>query len=144
MSDSKVPSNPTNELAKERTRAAAERTLSAWINNCLILVGFGITIDQIYPSMEGIWFLNHDRAADRLIHITGLSFMGFGIGLLLIVMVQHLMILQSLEQRNNLLKGALFLRLNQMKIATVLIFGILGLLMIFFQSSPDSYNLSLR
>lgn len=143
MSGSEAPPNPTNELAKERTRAAAERTLSAWINNCLVLVGFGITIDQVYPTMERIWLLGHDQVAARLIHITGLSFMGFGIGLLLIVMVQHLFILQALEQKSSPLKGALFLRLNQVKIATVLIFGVLALLIILFRSSPTSHGLSL-
>jgi putative membrane protein len=143
MSGSETPPNPTNELAKERTRAAAERTLSAWINNCLVLIGFGITIDRVYPGMEAIWFRSSSQASARLIHITGLSFMGFGIGLLLTVMVQHLLILQSLEQPSGPLKGALFLRLNQVKIATVLIFGVLGLLIIFFRSSPVSHGLSL-
>ena len=45
-----TPSQPnklrgsTNELAKERNRAAAERTMTTWIQNCLTLIGFGFAI----------------------------------------------------------------------------------------------------
>jgi putative membrane protein len=37
----------TTELAKERTRAAAERTLTSWIQNCLMLIAFGLAFDRI-------------------------------------------------------------------------------------------------
>ena len=41
-----------NELAKERNRAAAERTINAWIGNCLSLIGTGVAIDQISRSLR--------------------------------------------------------------------------------------------
>lgn len=40
MSFSNKPTGDTNELAKERNRVAAERTLTSWIQNCLILITF--------------------------------------------------------------------------------------------------------
>ena len=36
-----------NELARERNRAAADRTLLAWIRTALSLIGFGFGIDRI-------------------------------------------------------------------------------------------------
>jgi putative membrane protein len=135
MSGSQLPLNPTNELAKERTRAAAERTLSSWINNCLVLIGFGITVDQIFPGLEQLISRQHDRTLPEVIHITGLSFIGLGIVLLLIVMIQHFFILQWLKQSENQFKTTLFLRLNQVSIATILMFGILSLIMILSELS---------
>jgi putative membrane protein len=42
----------TNELAKERNRAAAERTMNSWIGNCLGLIGVGVAFDQINQSLR--------------------------------------------------------------------------------------------
>lgn len=44
--------NLTNELAKERTRAAADRTLMAWIRTALSLIGFGFGIPTIVKTIE--------------------------------------------------------------------------------------------
>jgi uncharacterized membrane protein YidH (DUF202 family) len=47
MADGPVPHNLANELAKERNRAAAERTLMAWIRTALSLIGFGFGIGKL-------------------------------------------------------------------------------------------------
>lgn len=44
--------NPNTELAKERNRAAEERTLMAWIRTCLTLISFGFGIDRIVSVLN--------------------------------------------------------------------------------------------
>jgi putative membrane protein len=44
--------NMTNELAKQRNRDAAERTLMAWIRTCLSLISFGFGLDKIVAAIN--------------------------------------------------------------------------------------------
>jgi putative membrane protein len=46
------PVNVQAELAKERNRAAAERTLMAWIRTALSLISFGFGIDSIVRVIQ--------------------------------------------------------------------------------------------
>ena len=40
------------QLARERSREAAERTLMAWIRTALALIGFGFTIAKFHDYLE--------------------------------------------------------------------------------------------
>ena len=53
MSDKPVAPNLANELARERNREAAERTLMAWIRTALSLIGFGFGIGKLEAYLEG-------------------------------------------------------------------------------------------
>lgn len=44
--------NLANELAKERTREAADRTLNAWIRTSIALIGFGFAMAKSYEYVE--------------------------------------------------------------------------------------------
>ena len=44
--------NITNELARQRNRHAAERTLMAWIHTCLSLISFGFGLDKIVAAIN--------------------------------------------------------------------------------------------
>lgn len=75
------------ELAKERNRAAEERTLMAWIRTALALIGFGFGIERIVSAI-------HQNLGDpvrplRLTRILGLSFVALGTFALLGAALDH-------------------------------------------------------
>jgi putative membrane protein len=92
--------NPATELAKERNRAAQERTLMAWIRTALSLIGFGFGIDRIVSAI-------HQSLGDavnpvRLSRILGLSFVALGTLAMLVAAIDHNRQLKRI-QRNDLL-----------------------------------------
>ncbi len=92
--------NPGTELAKERNRAAQERTLMAWIRTSLTLISFGFGIDSIVSilSQELGGAINTVRVS----RILGLSFIILGTGAMLAATVDYRTQLKKI-QRNDLL-----------------------------------------
>jgi putative membrane protein len=68
--------NTQAELAKERNRAAAERTLMAWIRTCLSLISFGFGIDVIVRTIQER--SQADINTFRFSGVLGLAFIGLG------------------------------------------------------------------
>jgi len=62
-----------DELARERNRAAAGRTLLAWIRTSLSLIAFGFGIDRIVNA------ISPGRHALGLSAAVGLAFMALGV-----------------------------------------------------------------
>lgn len=80
------PRNLTNELAKERNRDAAERTLMAWIRTSLSLISFGFGIDKIVDAIErGGGRVNPVRATQ----ILGLAFISVGVYASFMAILEH-------------------------------------------------------
>lgn len=85
-----------NELAKERSRAAAGRTLMAWIRTSLSLISFGFGIEQIVSALQGI---SGDRnEAVSLSRNIGLCFIAIGTLALLFAAFEHKQALHRINQ----------------------------------------------
>lgn len=87
MQDPILSTNPQLELAKQRNRAAAERTLMAWIRTSLSLISFGFGIDQIVAVISKT--VGDDVNTMRLSRIFGLSFIALGIFAMLAAALEH-------------------------------------------------------
>lgn len=82
------PPNIQAELAKERNRAAAERTLMAWIRTSLSLIGFGFGIDSVVSAIRSFQAVE-DIDQVRLTRILGLAFIGLGVYAIVIAAIKH-------------------------------------------------------
>ncbi|WP_368667631.1 YidH family protein [Synechocystis sp. LEGE 06083] len=90
------PYNLANELAKERNRAAAERTLMAWIRTSLSLISFGVGIDRIVAAIHGAF--PGGRNGFHLSRTLGLSFIIIGTLALLAAAINHRQDLKHIDR----------------------------------------------
>jgi putative membrane protein len=91
--------NMTTELARERSRQAADRTLMAWVRTALSLIGFGFGIAQFRDILVRAQLVVQ-RPPEHL-NVTllfGLSFITLGVLGLLSATIQHWRILQHIKR----------------------------------------------
>ncbi len=84
------------ELAKYRSRAAADRTLMAWIRTCLSLIGFGFGIPTIVRAIENTRLSHHFNPV-RFSVIVGLSFIGTGMLGMVLGLREHRQLLKQIQ-----------------------------------------------
>jgi putative membrane protein len=97
MTERAAATNVTTELAKERNRAAADRTLMAWIRTALSLIGFGFGIGKLHAYLEQS-VQPPSLVPIRSSLIFGESFIFLGMIGLLAAVVQHVRILNRLAR----------------------------------------------
>lgn len=124
------PVNTTNELAKERNRAAAERTINAWLGICLSLIGFGIAFDQIFRSLRQRFPEMNSTMTREAATLIGMGFIGVGLILLGIGLIQHRLAIKSIENSNYVMLSVR--ELNRIVVIGIVIFSIAGLLATLF------------
>ena len=127
MNDKSATTSVANELARERNREAAERTLMAWIRTALSLIGFGFGIGKLdaYLKASGL-HTRFDLPHSSLIF--GASFIVVGIFGLLAAIVQHVRVLNRLSRPDFAYNA---MRPIAMTVAALLILiGVFGLIAI--------------
>ncbi len=87
----------TNELAKERSRQAADRTLMAWVRTSLSLIGFGFGIANFRDILLEAGLTRSPQPYPSATLVFGLSFITLGVLGLLAATIQHWRILQHLK-----------------------------------------------
>lgn len=97
--ENEVKANLTNELAKERNRAAYDRTLMAWIRTAISLIGFGFAIAKSYEYIQMEEMEKTGRFIDQ-IHAPlwfGMSFILLGMVCILGGVIQYVKVVQQIQ-----------------------------------------------
>ena len=96
MSEYLKKASTTDELARERNRAAADRTLMAWIRTALALIAFGFSIGKISDYLQKI---NPERVLDPIdsARIFGEAFIVLGVFGLIAAIIQHRRIVKRIK-----------------------------------------------
>ena len=97
MSDKIGKVSIANELARDRNRASADRTLMAWIRTALSLIAFGFSIGKLADYLQKA---NPNRMLDPIdsARIFGEAFIILGVASLVVAVIQNRRILIRIEQ----------------------------------------------
>ena len=112
--------NVTNELAKERNRAAAERTLMAWIRTCLSLISFGFGLDKIIAAINSRGGI--DRPAQLSVVLVSVAFVITGVLAMGGASWQHRRVLRRLRREEYTYREE-----PSIALATAVLLGLIGL-----------------
>ena len=112
--------NLTNELARQRNRDAAERTLMAWIRTCLSLISFGFGLDKIVAAIDRA---SGDQGPRPGVISVALAFVFTGILAMAAATVQHVRELRRLR-RNDFV----YLESPRIAAATAILITLIGLM----------------
>lgn len=130
---SSTPSRPTNtttELAKERNRQAAERTMASWIQNCIGIIAFGAGFDSILAALNQA-FPNKSPGFDLyLARIIGLTAIGIGIFLLVLMIFIYKLQVGALEREDYLARPTRLFYLGIL-VSSVTLYGLIAFIGVF-------------
>ena len=96
MASEKDHSNLTNDLARERSREASDRTLMSWIRTSLTLIGFGFGVGKVDQYMKTA-FPDINLDSIRSTRLFGGAFMLLGAFCLIGAGIQHWQALRRLK-----------------------------------------------
>jgi putative membrane protein len=125
--------NLTNELAKQRNRDAAERTLMAWIRTCLSLISFGFGLDKIIAAIDRA-ATSGDVQAQRGVQLVAAGFVLTGILAMVGATIQYRRELRRLHHNDYVYRDK-----PQLAAATavlITLIGVVALLLVAFGAGP--------
>jgi putative membrane protein len=124
-------SNPsTEELARQRTVMAAERTFMAWVRTSIALISFGFTIDKLLEYTRDATG-NVMKSAEGPRNL-GTALVAAGVVFLFFSSVQHWRLLRKVEPRMRIHAG----RLSLFLAGFLVVVGLLALVNIIFHKGP--------
>lgn len=126
--------NLNNELAKQRNRAAAERTLMAWIRTCLSLISFGFGLDKILGAINRSRF-GASSHADLSVRLLAIGFVLTGIVAMAAATRQHRRDLREIRRDD-------YVYVEEPSIATatagaLIVIGAIALLLLLLGARPS-------
>lgn len=133
MNENRQQPNLVNELARERSRQATERTLMAWVRTALALIGFGFGIAQFRDLVGQAGGAGRPLEQVNSAFIFGLSFIILGIAGLSAATYQHWRILEQIKQNRFDYTG--FRPLVLIAAILLIIIGLFGLVVIVLRIS---------
>jgi putative membrane protein len=92
------PTNTNTELAKSRTRFAADRTLMAWIRTSLSLIGFGFGIPTIVKAIETTRIRSDINPHHLFSTLIGLAFISVGMFAMAASLIEHRRFLKQIQR----------------------------------------------
>ena len=125
--------NLTNELAKQRNRDAAERTLMSWIRTCLSLISFGFGLDKIIAAIDRA-ATSGDVQAQRGVQLVAAGFVLTGILAMVGATIQYRRELRRLHHNDYVYRDK-----PQLAAATavlITLIGVVALLLVAFGPGP--------
>jgi len=91
------PPDANTELAKSRTRFAADRTLLAWIRTALSLISFGFGIPTIVRAISESR-LGSQVNPHRFSTLVGLAFISVGVFAMAVSLIEHRRLLKNIQR----------------------------------------------
>lgn len=130
---SQRPYSATNELAKERNRAAAERTLTTWIQSSIVLIGFGIATNDIYLAFIRVFPERSFRFTQTVASMIGLGAIALGLFLLGLAVVEYPITIRAIERNDYLSRSSR--SSSQIIISAVILFGLLAMVAVLLNAT---------
>ncbi|GAB4365918.1 MAG: hypothetical protein Kow00121_02820 [Elainellaceae cyanobacterium] len=121
------PYNLNNELARERTRAAADRTLMAWIRTSLSLISFGFGIPTIVKTIEATR-VGENIDPHRFSVIVGLSFISTGMFAMSAALKEHRRMLQRIQSNHFIYESSKIAEIVGVALLVVGVISFIGVL----------------
>lgn len=97
MGEKRTGPDTSTELAKERTRAAADRTLMAWIRTALSLISFGFGVGKVFDLLDTAYPEKHLDPLHASL-LVAISLVILGMLSLLGAIIQYWQMLKRLER----------------------------------------------